>query len=175
MATYHADGTRIENPDGETTEVTLKSRAAELADLTCGDYEIYHVSSKYTIFIPEGTDISALEPTFTLSQGATVDKTGPQDFNEPVIYTVTAEDGVTTKEFTVEVELELNFDEWEDWGDEDGDNDGTTGGDDDAIGGDDENSNNITNTGHSVMTIFFILLPTSLAALMIFKKKRQNS
>ena len=46
--------------------------------------------------LPYGTDVTAIEPTIELSLGATVDLSGVQDFTNPVTYTVTAEDGVTT-------------------------------------------------------------------------------
>ena len=54
-----------------------------------------------------GTDVTTLSPTITLSQGATVAPEGgvPTDFTDPVTYTVTAEDGVTTKEWVVTVTI----------------------------------------------------------------------
>ena len=41
-------------------------------------------------------------PTITVADGATYTPTGAQDFSNPVIYTVTAKDGVTTKQYTVQ-------------------------------------------------------------------------
>lgn len=40
--------------------------------------------------------LSTLAPTFTISQGAVVDKQSgtEQDFTQPVVYTVTSEDGI---------------------------------------------------------------------------------
>ena len=47
-------------------------------------------------------------PIFTLSPGASADPESgtPQNFSEPVEYTVTAYDGTTTRKWTVEVEVE---------------------------------------------------------------------
>lgn len=50
-----------------------------------------------------GTNVSALTPMVRLSANATVDLEGAQDFTSPVTYTVTAEDGVTAKTYTVTV------------------------------------------------------------------------
>jgi hypothetical protein len=51
-----------------------------------------------------GTDITALEPVVGFT-GKIIDKTGVQDFTEPVEYTVTAEN-FETKTYTVTVEVE---------------------------------------------------------------------
>lgn len=47
--------------------------------------------------------LKELAPTFTISEGATVDKQSgdPQDFTQPVTYTLKSEDGITTKTYTV--------------------------------------------------------------------------
>ena len=57
-----------------------------------------------------GTDITALTPEFTLHEGATSDIASGSivDFSEPVIFTVTAKDEVTTQEWVVEVTLARN-------------------------------------------------------------------
>ncbi|WP_456458308.1 Ig-like domain-containing protein [Reichenbachiella sp.] len=51
------------------------------------------------------TDLTALSPTITLFPGSTVSpESGVEtDFSSPVVYTVTAEDGVTIQEYTVTV------------------------------------------------------------------------
>lgn len=157
MATYHGDETRIENPDGETQEVTLLSRAAELADVKLGDAEVFRVGTHYTIYLPEGTDVTALNPILTLSRGATVDKTGPQDFTNPMEYVVTAADGVTTKTFDVTIEFEFNVDDW---------------GDEENVSGDDD----IVNTGHGTVALVLYLLPlVSCITLMLFKKRKYHA
>ncbi len=50
-----------------------------------------------------GADTSALKPTITVSNGATIDPESEttQDFTTDVVYTVTAEDGTITKAWTV--------------------------------------------------------------------------
>jgi hypothetical protein len=57
------------------------------------------------IEVEYGTDVSALTPTITLDYGATVSPLSgvETDFTDPVTYTVTALNGVTTKEYTVTV------------------------------------------------------------------------
>ncbi len=55
-----------------------------------------------TVNVPYGTDISALTPTISVSELATINLTGVQDFSSPVIYTVTAEDG-STEQYTCNV------------------------------------------------------------------------
>jgi surface protein len=54
------------------------------------------------------TDISNLTPTFSLSVGATAspNTNTSQDFSSPITYKVTAEDGVTTQDWTVMVSLQ---------------------------------------------------------------------
>lgn len=58
--------------------------------------------------VPFGADLTTLAPTITVSPEATVDPASGavQDFTEPVVYTVTAEDG-TTKEYTVTIMSEV--------------------------------------------------------------------
>ncbi len=60
-----------------------------------------------SIYVPDGTDVTALTPTFTMSTGATCDKDngGPTtyDFTSPQTYTVTSQDLSTTKTYTAAV------------------------------------------------------------------------
>lgn len=59
--------------------------------------------------------LSELAPIFTISKGATVDKQSgvKQDFTQPVVYTVTSEDGIVKNQYTVYVAgKEMSFDEW---------------------------------------------------------------
>ena len=57
------------------------------------------------VLMPYGTDVTGLIPTITISEGAEIvpESEVTQDFTDPVVYTVTAEDGVTEKEWTVTV------------------------------------------------------------------------
>lgn len=68
---------------------------------------------KVDVTVPAGTDVSALAATYTLSAGATV-KVGStvqesgvtvNNFTAPVVYTVVAEDGTTTQDWTVTVSV----------------------------------------------------------------------
>ncbi len=58
-----------------------------------------------TVNMPQGANVSALVPEITLSDNATVSPASgeAQNFSSPVVYTVTAEDGKTTGEYTVSV------------------------------------------------------------------------
>ena len=60
--------------------------------------------------VPFGTDLTTLEPTITLSYGATVSPTSgtANDFTNPATYVVTAEDGTTTQDWTVTVTVAPN-------------------------------------------------------------------
>ncbi|OFY33552.1 MAG: hypothetical protein A2W91_10270 [Bacteroidetes bacterium GWF2_38_335] len=61
------------------------------------------------IEVESGTSLNALTSTFTLSEGATADISGitqvsgatVNDFNYPIVYTVTAEDGVTEQHWVI--------------------------------------------------------------------------
>ncbi len=55
-----------------------------------------------------GTDVTNLNPTFGLSDGASVSPTGAGDFTNPVSYTVTAEDGTTIQNWTITVTVAPN-------------------------------------------------------------------
>jgi len=59
---------------------------------------------KITLTVPNGTDVTALVPTITVSEKATISPATAvaQNFTSPVEYTVTAEDG-TTQKYTVTV------------------------------------------------------------------------
>ena len=63
------------------------------------------------VYVAYGTDVNNLVPAFTISENATVDvQSGvARDFSEPVGYIVTAEDGVTTKDWIVSVIIDENY------------------------------------------------------------------
>lgn len=68
-----------------------------------------------TAFVNPGTSLSALVATFTLDHGASatvnsiaqVSGSTPNDFSAPVIYTVTAEDGINVQDWTVVVTVDV--------------------------------------------------------------------
>ncbi len=66
-----------------------------------GDTNGYNV---YVSSLPAGTAVNALTPVI-VHTGVSITPSGPQDFTEPVVYTVTAEDG-STQEWTVIVFVE---------------------------------------------------------------------
>ena len=72
------------------------------------DAEIDTDNHTVTVVVAFGTNVTALTPTFTLSDGATSDPASGEaiDFTSPVVITVTAEDEVTVQEWTVTVEVE---------------------------------------------------------------------
>jgi len=66
--------------------------------------EIDEKAKTISVSVPNGTDVTALVPTISISEKATVSPASgvAQNFTDPVIYTVTAENG-STAEYTVTV------------------------------------------------------------------------
>ena len=60
-------------------------------------------NSEVTLFVKKGTDKSALAPEFILTEGATIDPPSGtvRNFDVPQRYTVTAEDKIWQKTYTV--------------------------------------------------------------------------
>ncbi len=77
-----------------------------LAERT-GDAVISTIGHTVVVEVAFGTEVSALVPTFTLSEGATSNPASgvAQDFTNPVTYVVTAEDGTTSQEWIVTVTI----------------------------------------------------------------------
>ena len=67
------------------------------------------------VVMPFGTDLTNLTPTITISADATISPQSgiAQNFTNPVQYTVTAQDGITTKIWTVTVTVEQGSNEAE--------------------------------------------------------------
>ncbi len=67
--------------------------------------------TNYTVYavVPDGTDLTKLMPIITVSDKATFSpaSSGYEDFTNPVVYTVTAEDG-STQDYTITVVTESN-------------------------------------------------------------------
>jgi len=62
-----------------------------------------------TVTLPQGTQesiLSTLVPTIVISEGASINNEGEQDFSSPVIYTVTSESGEFASNYTVIVTIE---------------------------------------------------------------------
>lgn len=62
-------------------------------------------NNSVTLFVGPGTDVSTLEPEFTLTPGATIDPASGtvRNFESPQGYTVTAADGIWKKNYRVSV------------------------------------------------------------------------
>ncbi len=88
------------------TVAISKLPAATDCDITAAKIAGYNATingTNITLELPINKDLAALEPVFTYPSNATIDKSGPQDFSSPVVYTVTAQDGRTQKQYTVSV------------------------------------------------------------------------
>jgi uncharacterized repeat protein (TIGR02543 family) len=87
--------------------------AKDIISFTIADAVIIMSGTNITVTVPHGTDVTALTPTITVSDGASVDPASgeSQDFTKPVIYTVTAEDK-TTREYTITVTTAPVTDGW---------------------------------------------------------------
>ncbi|MDY0315730.1 MAG: fibronectin type III domain-containing protein, partial [Bacteroidales bacterium] len=119
------DGSTIKN---WTVTVNLEDAPSSEANiLTYSFAEQYSpaviddVNHTVTVVVNEGTSLDALVATFTLSPGASA-KIGAVDqesgvtennFTDPVIYTVTAEDGTTTQPWTVTVSVYVGIEDVE--------------------------------------------------------------
>jgi len=91
-----------------TVTVTKDAEPNHAAEITA--FELTQLSAAVVInsetatitgALVAGTDVTGLTPTLTLSEGATYTPSGAQDFTNAVVYTVTAQDGETTKDWTV--------------------------------------------------------------------------
>jgi len=70
--------------------------------------EINQTEQTVLVGVPFGTDVTSLEPVLETSSDAVYSPKGKQDFSNPVVYTVTAQDGVTQKKYTVTLEFAEN-------------------------------------------------------------------
>ncbi len=85
---------------------TLKNYACDLTGLTVnGNTALLDKSGDYYFVLPHGTDLTKVEITTTISPRATISPAdGTVDFsNDPVDFTVTAEDGTHSKTYSVTV------------------------------------------------------------------------
>ena len=86
---------------------SFKFLVADNTDLSTDvEASIDITNNTITATLPINTLLTALTPTLTISTKAAVNPAGTQDFTNPVIYTVTAEDG-TTNNYTVVLEVAL--------------------------------------------------------------------
>ncbi|GAB4446368.1 MAG: hypothetical protein Fur0028_00770 [Bacteroidales bacterium] len=103
--------------DGTTNKVWTVNVTTQLnnqADIVTFDIPnqvsstINTADTTVTVVMPYGTDVTALVPAITVSQGASISPLSgvAQDFSNPVQYTVTAENGTDQKVWTVTVTLD---------------------------------------------------------------------
>jgi autotransporter-associated beta strand protein len=102
------DGATVNNYS-VTVSVTPASSASTM--LTCtfgalGQAAIDQTASTVLLTVPPSQPVTSLGPTFTLSPNATINPASgsTQDFTNPVVYRVTAENGTTFKDYTVSVQ-----------------------------------------------------------------------
>ena len=91
-----------------TTQIKTMTLAGEIFPAV-----IDSTSNSVKLFVSSGTNVTALAPTFTLSDGATVDlpSGSTQNFTSAVTYTVTSSDGMENKAWAVSAvvpDLNLN-------------------------------------------------------------------
>lgn len=97
------DAAHFNYVDGKLTFDKLDSDA-DITKFVVEGVEATISGTNITAELPNGTDVTALKPTITISKDATVSPKSKvaQDFTNPVSYVVTAEDG-TTKTYTVTI------------------------------------------------------------------------
>ncbi len=86
------------------------SDEAEIINVTLDDLQSINIDSEagtVSLQMPYGYDVRSLEPDFELSTWATISPVGgtERDFSIPQTYVVTAENGTTTKEWTVSINI----------------------------------------------------------------------
>ncbi len=84
-------------------EVYNRFDDAFIESFTVGEDEgvINHTAGTVLVSVENVNDYTAVTPVVTVSKGATYTPAGVQDLTKPVTYTVTAKDGVTTRNYTV--------------------------------------------------------------------------
>lgn len=100
-----------------TVTVTVSATASTEADITeitvagADSTKINSVDTTIVIYAPYGFDVTAVQPDFVISAGATItDTTSAHDFTSPVTYIVTAQDAITTKNWEVTISVETSTD-----------------------------------------------------------------
>ncbi|MCK4661925.1 MAG: lamin tail domain-containing protein [Bacteroidales bacterium] len=104
-----------ETPQDWTVTVTVAPVSVETDILTfvlteqTGDAIIDTTNHTVAVEVAVGTDVTSLKPTIELSYGATVspDTSIACDFTDPVVYTVTAEDGTTSQEWIATITVQV--------------------------------------------------------------------
>jgi autotransporter-associated beta strand protein len=108
-ATYTVtDGATVNN---YTVTVVIAPASTASTMLTCnfgalGLAAIDETAGTVVLTVPPSQSVTSLSPTFTLSANATINPAsgGTQNFTNPVVYRVTAENGTNFKDYTVSVQ-----------------------------------------------------------------------
>ena len=89
-----------------------KSKACDIVSFKVGDKTWDVVGTSISTIYPKGTAVSNLIPTIEVSAGARVNPESgkAQDFSSAVTYTVTAEDGKSTKIYTAQATVSTTVD-----------------------------------------------------------------
>lgn len=105
------DGSKDSDPDiVKATVINLDSLSREtfidsvyMAELD--SFALDTAAALVTLYLPYGTDTRSLSPAFTLARGASISppSESEHDFTMPYYYNVTAEDGITSQMWQVEV------------------------------------------------------------------------
>ena len=105
-------GTKLSGTEGTGADITGFTFGEGIVS---GDVTINENTITFNVL--DGTDITNLTPTITVSEGATVTPASgvAQDFTNPVTYTVVSEDYGTTKTYTVSVSGRTIVYSFEDW------------------------------------------------------------
>lgn len=96
-----------------TVTVTVSSTLSDQADITkitvsgADSTKINSVDTTIVIYAPYGFDVASVKPIFEISAGAAIaDTATARDFATAQTYEVTAQDGTTTKDWEVTVEVQ---------------------------------------------------------------------
>ena len=84
-----------------------KNSLSNIRKFTVGEWKAVIDGNQIVLRLPKGTDLTNLEPIVGISDGATLSP-DTRDFSNPVVYTVTSEDGINSKEYTATVTADLN-------------------------------------------------------------------
>ena len=98
------DAAHFDVVNGKLTFDKLDSDA-DITKFVVADVEATISDTAITAEVPNGTDVTKLKPTITISKDATVSPASgtETDFTDPVSYVVTAEDGTTKKTYTATI------------------------------------------------------------------------
>lgn len=93
--------------DDNTSNLRLNSEVAVEA-FSIGNYEgsINEIEGTITVQVPDGTDVTAMLPTYTLSNGATADLSAEKPTNFTLPVTMTVVNGDVYRQYTVTVKID---------------------------------------------------------------------